>query len=57
MNRAMTRYDLALRLALIVVFFAMATLCWGQEARHWTERENLGFKRPVRSVLTDSFPR
>ena len=24
----------------------------GQEAQHWTERSNLGFKGPVRSVLT-----
>jgi|SRR5215469_1750948 len=52
MNRAMTRCDLASRLALIVVFFAVAPLCQGQEARQWTERENLGFKGPVRSVLT-----
>jgi hypothetical protein len=51
-NGPMTGYDLALRLAPVVIFLAMTTLCLGQAAQQWTERENLGFKGAVRSVLT-----
>ena len=43
---------LDLRLTLLLILFAAATLSSGQEARRWTERENLGFKGPVQSVLT-----
>lgn len=49
MNRV-TGYNL--RLAPVIVFFGVAILCRGQESRPWNERENLGFKGPVRSVLT-----
>lgn len=43
---------LALRLTLVLVFLAAATLSRGQEAQQWTERKNLGFRGPVRSALT-----
>lgn len=59
MNRVMaslsngtTGCALALRLTLVLVFFAAAALSSAQEPQQWTERKNLGFKGPVRSALT-----
>lgn len=59
MNRVMaslsngtTGCSLALRLTLVLVFFAAAALSRAQEPQQWTERKNLGFKGPVRSALT-----
>jgi hypothetical protein len=43
---------LALRAILVLMFFMAAVLSRGQEVHQWTERENLGFKGPVRSVRT-----
>jgi hypothetical protein len=45
-------HALALRVILVLVLFMATVLSRGQEAHQWTERENLGFKGPVRSVRT-----
>jgi hypothetical protein len=47
-----TKYDVLLRVFLVLIFFMSATPSSGQRARQWTERENLGLKGPVRSVAT-----
>lgn len=41
-----------LTVLLSTVIFASSIYSSGQETHQWTERENLGFKGPVRSVLT-----
>lgn len=43
---------LAWRAIVLLVLFMATILSRGQEAHRWTERENLGLKGPVRSVLT-----
>jgi hypothetical protein len=45
-------YALALRAVLVLVLFMATVLSGGQEVHQWTDRENLGFKGPVRSVRT-----
>jgi len=45
-------YALALRTVLVLVLFMATVLSGGQEVHQWTDRENLGFKGPVRSVRT-----
>jgi hypothetical protein len=45
-------HALALRVILVLVLFMATVLSRGQEVHQWTERENLGFKGPVRSVRT-----
>jgi len=43
---------LALRATSVLVLFMATGLFRGQEVHQWSERENLGFKGPVRSVRT-----
>jgi hypothetical protein len=43
---------LALRAIPLLVLFVATVLSRGQEVHQWIERENLGFKGPVRSVRT-----
>jgi hypothetical protein len=45
-------YALGLRAVLVLVLFMATVLSGGQEVHQWTDRENLGFKGPVRSVRT-----
>jgi hypothetical protein len=52
LSNGATGCALALRLTLVLVFLAAATLSRGQERQQWTERKNLGFKGQVRSALT-----
>ena len=43
---------LALHTILVLILFMATVLSSGQEVHQWTERENLGFKGPVRSART-----
>jgi hypothetical protein len=45
-------HALALRVIVVLVLFMATVLSRGQEVHQWTERENLGFTGPVRSVRT-----
>lgn len=52
MTRFRPSHALALRAIVVLVYLVVGVLCRGQEVHQWTERENLGFKGPVRSVRT-----